>query len=71
MKIPSNLKISLSNLLNELGSTEKIGLALVINSGLASIGLVVYLLTDGWVSFVGLVWVIINLWGIVQWVFGL
>lgn len=67
----SDLQLSISNLWDEFGSTDKIGLALVINGGLAAIGLVVYLAFDGVVAAVGLLWMLINLWGIVKWVFRL
>lgn len=68
MSALDNLKLSLSNLIHEFGSSESIGFALVINLGLAAIGVAVYLGTSGLLSFVGGLWAIINLLGIVAWV---
>lgn len=68
MRIPENLKLSIGNLFEQFGSTNSIGLAFVINGGLAAIGLVVFIGLDGPARWLGLAWAIINLGGILQWV---
>ena len=64
-----DLRLSTGYLIDKFARTDNIGLALVINGGLAAIGLVVYLAFDGLLGAAGLVWAIINLLGIVKWVF--
>lgn len=66
----SDLRISLKNLHEDFGSTENPLLGLVINLGLASIGVVIYLEVGGIGAIAGLVWAIINLIGVVKWVIG-
>lgn len=67
----SDLQLAISNLWDEFGSTDNIGLALVINGGLAAIGVIAWLALDGVAAYAGLVWAIINLSGILKWVFRL
>ncbi len=64
----SDLTLSISNLLDEFGSTESPLVALLINGGLAASGAAVAIATDGWVAYLGIVWALINLFGIIKWV---
>lgn len=66
----SDLRVSLENLIHDFGSTDNPFLGLVINLGLASIGVVVYLEFGGLAAIVGLMWAIINVLGVVKWVIG-
>ncbi len=70
MMSKDDLRISLENLLHDFGSTDNPLLGLVINLGLASIGVVAYLELGGVAAIVGLVWAIINVLGVVKWVIG-
>lgn len=63
-----DLKLSLRNLLEDVGRTDDPLLGLVINLGLASIGVVVYVAAEGVLGIVGLGWAIINFLGVVKWV---
>lgn len=65
-----DLRLSLENLIEEFGSTDNPLLGLVINLGLAAIGAVVYFQFSGIIAIVGLLWAIINVWGVVKWVIG-
>jgi len=66
----SDLRVSLENLYEDFGSTDNPLLGLVINLGLAAIGVIVYLELGGVVAIAGLLWAIINVLGVVQWVIG-
>lgn len=66
----SDLRLSLENLIEDFGSTENPLLGLVINLGLAAIGVVVYLELSGIIAIAGLMWAIINVLGVVKWVIG-
>lgn len=65
------LRYSVGNLFENFGSTSSPMLGLVVNLGLAAIGLLVYWQTTGIVAFVAGVWAILNALGVVQWVMGL
>jgi len=65
-----NLKLSISNLFDEFGSADT-QLAIVINLGLASIGVVLWLVASGWLAWVGAIWATLNVLPVVQWVIGL
>lgn len=62
------IRYSVTNLWDEFGHTEHLGLALVVNCGLAALGALVWWRTSGIVAFVGFVWMLINLLGVVKWV---
>lgn len=64
------LRYSVQNLWSDFGNTDSVGLGLVINLGLAAVGVLIYAFGSGWVAFVGAVWAILNVLGIVKWVFG-
>jgi len=66
----SDLRLSLENLYDDFGSTDNPLLGLVINLGLASIGVVAYLELGGVAAIAGLLWAIINVLGVVKWVIG-
>jgi len=69
--IPSNLKLSISNLWDKLGSTDTPLVGLAINLSLAATGVAVALLfSNPVVSTVGAAWAILNLFGPIKWVFG-
>lgn len=59
---------SISNLWEEFGSTDSPLFGLVVNGGLASIGVVVAVSTTGVIQFIAGVWAILNLLGIIAWV---
>lgn len=67
----NQLKYSVTNLWDELGNTDTIGLGFIVNGSMILLGLVVFLATDGLVSYAGAVWAIFNSYPIIQWVFGL
>lgn len=64
-------QFAISNLWDDFGQTDSPLFGFVVNAGLASIGIVLWAFTTGWLSFAGGVWAIINLLGIVAWVFNL
>lgn len=67
----TSLKYSVGNLWDDFGSTSSPVFGLVINGGLAAIGVLVYLETTGVLAAIGLVWAILNALGVIQWVFAL
>lgn len=67
----NQLKFSISNLWDEYGHTDTLGLAFVINAGMILLGVLVFVLTTGWLSYAGAVWALFNSYPIIQWVFGL
>ena len=62
----AQLAQSISNLIAEFGQTDSVGFGLVVNLGLALLGVVVWWATTGIVSYAGAVWAILNLLGIVK-----
>jgi len=67
----AQLRYSISNLWDDFGQTDSLSLALIINTGMILLGLLVFLAFDGCASYVGGVWALFNAYPIVQWVFGL
>lgn len=67
----ASIRYSIGNLWDEFGSTDAPLLGLVVNLGLAAIGVLVYSQASGAVAFVGAAWAILNVLGVVKWVFGL
>ena len=67
----NQLKYSIGNLLEEWANTDNPILGLVINLGMAAIGVVVWYFTSGIVAFAGGVWAILSILAIVKWVLGL
>lgn len=65
----SDLTLSISNLWEEFGQTDSPLIGLLVNGGLAATGVAIALAADGWVTYLGVVWAIINLSGIIKWVF--
>lgn len=70
-RLPYNLRLSITNLWDMFGNTESILIGLLINLSLAATGVAIALLFDGVVAFLGGVWAILNVIGVVKWVFGL
>jgi hypothetical protein len=66
----AGLRYSIQSLWSDFGNTDSVGLGLVINLGLAAVGVLIYASTSGWLQFAGAVWAILNVLGIVKWVFG-
>jgi len=67
----ARLKYSINNLWEDFGNVDSIGLGIVINLGLAAIGVIGYVWLSGLVAYVALVWAILNVLPILQWVLGL
>jgi len=67
----NQLQYSISNLWDEFGNVDSVGVGLVVNLGLALIGVVIYWQTTGLVAVAGAIWAILNLLGIIKWVLGL
>lgn len=65
------VKYAISNLWDDFGHVDNPYLGLVINCGLASLGLVLFVATSGLVSYLGVVWALLNLLPVFQWVLGL
>jgi hypothetical protein len=71
-KVPANLKLSISNLWDKLGNTDSPGFGLLINLSLAATGVaIVLLVSNPIISLIGAAWAILNLLGVLSWVFGL
>jgi len=64
----ARLKYSINNLWGEWGNVDSIGLGIVINLGLAAFGFIGYAFLSGIPSYVALVWGIVNILPIIQWV---
>lgn len=67
----SNLRASITNLWDDFGGTTAPLLGLVVNLGLAAIGLVIYWQTSGLIAYAGGTWAILHILAIVKWVIGL
>jgi hypothetical protein len=71
-KLPSSLRLSLSNLIDEFGQTDSPIFGLVVNLGLAAPGIAVALLASNPIfQLLGAAWAIFNIYPILSWVFGL
>jgi len=71
-KLPHNLQVSITNLWDKLGQSQNIIVGLLVNLSLAATGVAVILLfNDPVISAIGASWAILNLTGIIKWVFGL
>lgn len=57
--------------LENLGRTDNPWLGLFVNLTLAATGVAIYYHTTGLVAYAGAVWALINLFGIIKWVFNL
>lgn len=64
------LRFIIGNLWSNVGQTS-IGIGILINTSLCLVGLVAFWLTTGWLSYVALVWAILNILPVIQWVLGL
>lgn len=67
----ARLRYSISTLWEGFGNVDSVGLGIVINCGLAALGVVVFVATSGLLSYAGAVWAILNIAPVVQWVLGL
>lgn len=67
----SDLKFSIQTLWERFGNVDSMVVGTIINLLLASLGILVFVATTGWLSYLGVVWAIMNLLPIVQWVLGL
>jgi len=67
----AQLQYSISNLIEDFGQTDSIGLGLVINLVMVGLGIVVWAAFSGLVAFVGAVFAIVHILAIVKWVLGL
>jgi len=65
------IKYSVTTLWDDFGRTDSAQLGLVINTGLALLGVIVYILTSGLVSYAGIAWAILNIYPVFQWVISL
>jgi len=71
-KLPANLRLSISNLWEKLGSTDAPLVGLAVSLTLAVPGIIIALLSsDPVISTVAAAWAILNLLGPIKWVFGL
>jgi hypothetical protein len=64
----ARLKYSINNLWDEWGNVDSIGLGIVINLGLAAIGVLGYVWLSGILAYVAAVWAILNVLPVLQWV---
>jgi len=62
------LTYSITNLWDEIGRTDNILFGLVVNVGLALLGVAIYVGTSGILSFLGAAWAMLNALGILRWV---
>lgn len=67
----AQLEQSIHNLVEWHGRTDSMLFGLLVNLGLALVGVIVYLYADGVVAYAGAVWSLVNLFGIIKWVFNL
>lgn len=64
----SGLKYAISNLIHQFGTLDNISLAIIINVFFFSVGVVLFYILSGWLSFVAGVWAILNILPVIQWV---
>jgi hypothetical protein len=67
----SSLQLSVGHLLEKFGQTDLPMAGLVINLGLAAVGLLVYWQTTGLIAYAGGTWAILHVLAVVKWVIGL
>jgi len=67
----AKLRYSITNLWEDYGRQEQIGIAFAVNVGLTIIGTAIYATADGWIAFAGAVWAILHVLAIIKWVVGL
>jgi len=67
----AQLQYSISNLIEDFGQTDSIGLGLVINLFMVAMGIVIWAAFSGLVAFAGAVFAILHILAIVKWVLGL
>lgn len=67
----ARLQYSISNLWDQFGNVDNVALGLTINIGLASLGLIAFVLGDGLVAWAGIAWAILNGYPLIQWALGL
>ena len=71
-KLPTSLRLSLSNLIEQFGDTDNILFGLLVNLTLAAPGVAVVLLVSNPIlSMIGAAWAFINILPILSWVIGL
>jgi Zn-dependent protease len=67
----ARLKYAVGNLWSDYGNVDSVGLGIVINVGLALLGVLVYTQFTGVIAIIGAVWAVFNLVPVAQWVFDL
>lgn len=61
------IQYSIGNLWDDYGRTDKLGVGIVFNLGMMTAGLLLYLLVDGWLAFVGVVWALLHVYPFIKW----
>jgi len=64
----NRLKYAISTLWNDFGRADHMIVGLAVNVALSLVGVAVFILTSGVLSYAGAVWAIINILPVVQWV---
>jgi len=67
----ARIKYSISNLWDSFGRTDSLGLGVIINLSMIALGIIVYVLSSGLLSYVGAVWAIFNSYPFIKLVFNL
>jgi hypothetical protein len=67
----ARIKYSIHNLWDSFGRTDSLGLGVVINLSMIALGIIVYVLSSGLLSYVGAVWAIFNSYPFIKLVFNL
>jgi len=67
----ARLKYAIGNLWSGYGNVDSVGLGIVINVGLALVGVLAYAQFEGAIAIIGAIWAVLNLVPVVQWVVGL
>jgi len=62
------LRYSISTLWDDFGRADHMIVGLAVNVALSLVGVAVFVLTSGVLSYAGAVWAIINILPVVQWV---
>lgn len=66
--IPENLRLSVLNLWDEFGKADDPRVGVVVNCLAAAAGVALWSVSTGWVSYVGVVWALLNIFPVVEWV---